>query len=195
MPYITVITYCKHLHSGQLSQTKEDLIISSTFTSITNLPNTVIIADVNAHLPLWYSSTFTSIKNLPNIVIKADVSAHLPLWYFSTFTSIKNLPNIVIIADISAHLPLWYSLTKDHKGELIKDILCNSNHIMLNKNITTCLSANQTQQPTSPDITTASTDLHDHTSWQTIHSITSDHHLSLLTTISKGRLDIIETTY
>ena len=40
------------------------------------------------------------------------------------------------------------------------------------------------QQPTSPDITTASADLHDCTSWQTIHSLTSGH-LPLLTTFNK----------
>ena len=32
-----------------ISQTKEDSIISSTFTYITNLPNTFIIADVNVY--------------------------------------------------------------------------------------------------------------------------------------------------
>ena len=55
--YITAITYCKHVHSTQLSQTEEDSIIYSTFTTITNLPNTIITADVNAHSPLWYSLT------------------------------------------------------------------------------------------------------------------------------------------
>ena len=38
-------------------------------------------------------------------------------------------------------------------------------------------------QPTSPDITTALIDLHDCTTWQTIHSLTSGH-LPLLTTLS-----------
>ena len=81
-----------------------------------------------------------------------------------------------------AHLLLWCLLTKDHR-ELIRDILLNSHHITLNTNTQTCLSPNQTHWPTLPDITIASADLHDCTSWQTIHSLTSDH-LFLLTTLS-----------
>ena len=101
----------------------------------------------------------------------------------STFTTITNLPNKIIKADVNARSPLWYSPIKDHKEELIKDILLNSNHITLNTNTPTRLPPNQTQQPTLPDITTASADLHDCTSWQTIRSLTSDH-LPLLTTLS-----------
>ena len=103
--------YISPKHSIQLSQIKEDSIISSTFTTVTNLPNTIITADVNAHSSLWYSPT------------------------------------------------------EYHRGELIKDILLNSNYITLNKKTTTCLSPNQTQQLTSPDIITTSAYLHDYTSW------------------------------
>ena len=102
---------------------------------------------------------------------------------FSTLTTIINLPNTTITADINAHSPLWYLQTEDHRGKLIKDILLNSHHITLNTNTSIHLPPNQTQQPTLPDITTASADLHDCTSWQTIHSLTSDH-LPLLITLS-----------
>ena len=74
----------------------------------------------------------------------------------------------------------------DHKGKLIKDILLNFSHITLNINPPTCLPPNQTQQIISPDFTTASADLHDYTSTQTIHSLTSDHlPLSVYITRSK----------
>ena len=98
-------------------------------------------------------------------------------------TTITNLRNTIITADVIAHSRLWYSPTEDHRGELIKDILLNSHQIKLNTNTPTCLPPNQTQQPTSQDIITASADFHDCTSWQTIHSLTSDH-LPLLTTLS-----------
>ena len=101
----------------------------------------------------------------------------------SMLTTITNLPNTIITADVNAHSLLRYSSTKDHREELIEDILLNSNHITLNTNTPTCLPHNQTQQPTSPDITTASADLHDCTSWQTIPSLTSNH-LPLFTTLS-----------
>ena len=117
--------YIPPKHSTRLSQTEEDSIISSTLTAITTLPNTIITADVNTHLPLWY-------------------------------------------------LP-----TEDHRGELIEDILLNSNHITLNTNTPTHLPPNQTQQPTSPEITTALADLHDCTSWQIIHFLTSDYGIYL----------------
>ena len=98
-------------------------------------------------------------------------------------TTITNLPNIIITAEVHAHSPLWYLPTEDHRGKLIEDILLNSNHITLNTNTPTCLPPNQTQQPISPDIHTASADLHDCTSWETIHSLKSDH-LPLFTALS-----------
>ena len=67
----------------------------------------------------------------------------------------------MITADVNAHSPLWYLPNEDHKGELIKDILFNSNHITLNTNTPSYLPPNQTQQLTSPGIITALTDLHD----------------------------------
>ena len=98
-------------------------------------------------------------------------------------TTITNLPDTIITPDVNAHSPLCYSPTKDHRGELIQDILINSHHITLNTNTPTHLPSNQTQQPTSSNITTASADWHDCTSWQIIHPLTSDH-LPLLTTFN-----------
>ena len=84
--------------------------------------------------------------------------------------------------DINVHLSLWYLPTEHQRVELIKDILLTLNHITLNTNTPTHLTSNQTQQPALPDITT-SVDLHNYSSWKTIHSLTSNH-LPLLTTIS-----------
>ena len=95
------------------------------------------------------------------------------------FTIITNLSNTIITADV---LTLWYLSTKDHR-ELIEDILLNSNHITLSTSTPTCLPPNQTQQPTSPDITTVSANLHDCTCLQTICCLTSNH-LPLLTTLN-----------
>ena len=74
---------------------------------------------------------------------------------------------MIFTADVNAHLPLWYSLTEAHRRELIEDIFLNLITITLNTNTSVHLPSNQAQQPTSPDITTASADLHDCTSWQT----------------------------
>ena len=93
----------------------------------------------------------------------------------STFTTITNLPNAIITATVNAPSPSWYLPTEDHRKKLVKDILLNSNHITLNTNTSIRLLPNQTQPSTSPDIITASADLHDRTSWHTIHSFRSDH--------------------
>ena len=98
-----------------------------------------------------------------------------------TFTTTTDLPNTIIAADVNVHSTLWYAPPKDHRGEMIKNIQLNSNNITLNTNTATHLPPNQTQS-TSPEMTTA-LDLHDCTSWQTIHSLTFDH-LPLLTTLS-----------
>ena len=58
----------------------------------------------------------------------------------STFTTITNLSHTIITTDVNAHSLLWYLLTADHRGELIKDIVLNSNYITLNTKTPTCLS-------------------------------------------------------
>ena len=97
--------------------------------------------------------------------------------------TLTTLPNTIVTPDVNTHSPLWYLPTEDHRGELIEDILLNSHQITLNTKHSNMFIPNQTQQPTSPDITTASADLHDCTCRQTIHPLTSDH-LPLLTTLS-----------
>ena len=55
----------------------------------------------------------------------------------SMLTTITNLPKKIITADVNTHSLLWYLPTKDHRGELIEDILLNSHHITLNTNTPT----------------------------------------------------------
>ena len=54
---ITAIAYRKNVHSTKIFYStitdRRDPIISSTFTNITNLSNTIITADVNAHSSSW----------------------------------------------------------------------------------------------------------------------------------------------
>ena len=82
--------------------------------------------------------------------------------------TITVLPSTIITADVNPHLPLLYSLIEDHGEKLMKEIP---------------VSTNQTCQPILPDITTASIDLHDNTSRQTLQLLTPDH-LPLLNVLS-----------
>ena len=45
---------------------------------------------------------------------------------------ITNIPHSVITGDESAHSTLWHSYTDDNRGQLIADIISNSDHISLN---------------------------------------------------------------
>ena len=82
---------------------------------------------------------------------------------------------------MNAHPTLWHSYTDDHRGQLIADVISNSDHITLNT--TTRVPSTTLQQTSSPDITTVSNTLYNRTSWTTQHALSSDH-LPIITTIS-----------
>ena len=65
--------------------------------------------------------------------------------------------------DVNAHSTLWYSHNDDHRGQLISDIISNSEHITLNTDTPTRVPHPTLQQITSPDITTISTTLYNRT--------------------------------
>ena len=88
---------------------------------------------------------------------------------------IMNIPNSVLTGDVNAHSTLWHSSTDDHRGQLIADVISNSDHITLNTNTTTRVLNTTLQQTSSPDITTVSNTLYNRTSWTTQHALSSDH--------------------
>ena len=59
---------------------------------------------------------------------------------------------------------LWHSYTDDHRGQLIADVISNSDHITLNTNTPTRVPNTTLQQTSSPDITTVSNTLYNRTS-------------------------------
>ena len=42
---------------------------------------------------------------------------------------ITNIPHSVLTGDVNAHSTLWHSYTDDHRGQLIADVIINSDHI------------------------------------------------------------------
>ena len=50
---------------------------------------------------------------------------------------ITNIPHSVITRDVNAYSTLWHSFTDDHIGQLMADVICNSDHITLNTNTPT----------------------------------------------------------
>ena len=84
---------------------------------------------------------------------------------------------------MNAHSTLWHSYIDDHRGQLIADVISNSDHITLNTNTPTRVPNTTLQQTSSPDITTVSNTLYNRTLWITQHALSSDH-LPIITTIN-----------
>ena len=76
---------------------------------------------------------------------------------------ITSTPNSILTGDINAHSTLWNSNTNDHRGNIIADIIQNSNHITLNTNTHTRFPYAKNQNPSSPDITSISSNLYPQT--------------------------------
>ena len=83
---------------------------------------------------------------------------------------------------MNAHSTLWHFYTDDHRGQLIADVISNTDHITLNTNTPTRVPNTTLQQTSSPDITTVSNTPYNRTSWTTQHALLSDH-LPIITTI------------
>ena len=84
---------------------------------------------------------------------------------------ITNIPHSVLTGDVNAHSTLWHSYTDDHRGQLIADVISNSDHITLNTNTPTRVPNTTLQQTSSPDITTVSNTLYNRASWTTQHAL------------------------
>ena len=96
---------------------------------------------------------------------------------------ITTIPHSVLTGDVNAHSSLWHSYTDDHRGQLIAEVISNSDHISLNTDTPTRVPNTAFQQTSSSDITTVSNTLYNRTSWQTHHALSSDH-LPIMTTIN-----------
>ena len=116
-----------------------------------HINNTKHITITNIYIPPQ-DSTSTQYKT-------ADTDIHHCIQY------ITNIPHSVITGDVNAYSTLWHSYTDDHKGQLIADVISNSDHITLNTNTPTRVSNTTLQQTPSPDITTVSSTLYNRTSW------------------------------
>src|SRR6478609_2681673 len=88
----------------------------------------------------------------------------------------------MIIGDFNAHSNQRHSPITNHRGDHIASII-QSSHSILNRNSHTRIPPNQNQQPTSPDITTISSNLLNKIQWETKTSLYSDH-LPILITIT-----------
>ena len=77
---------------------------------------------------------------------------------------ITTIPHSVFTGDVNAHSSLWHWYTDDHRGQLIAEVISNSDHISLNTDTPTSVPNTSFQQTSSPDNTTVSNTLYNRTS-------------------------------
>ena len=134
-----------------------------------HLNNTKHITIVNVYIPPR-DSTSTHYKT-------ADKDIQHCIQHITT------IPHSVFTGDVNAHSSLWHSYTDGHRGQLIAEVISNSDYISLNTDTSTRVPNTAFQETSSPDITTVSNTLYNQTSWQTHHALSSDH-LPIMTPIN-----------
>jgi hypothetical protein len=107
-------------------------------------------------------------------------------------THTTGMPNTIITGDLNAHSKTWFNNTDDdHRGELVAKIISSSEQIILNTNTHTRI-PKFNQQPTSPDVTTISSNMQTHTTWNTLPALNSDHLPIMITIKTKSNYRLIQ---
>ena len=137
-----------------------------TFTT-TDIPSTINTHNIELQMVMVHINNTKHIT-IANIYIppRDTTSTH----YKTADTDIQhciqyitNIPHSVLTGDVNAHSTLWHSYTDDHRGQLIADVISNSDHITLNTNSPTRVPNTTLQQTSSPDITTVSNTFYNRT--------------------------------
>ena len=154
-----------------------------TFTT-TDIPSTINTHYTELQMVKVHNTKHVTIANI-YIPRRGSTTTH----YKTADTDIQhciqyitNIPPSVVTGDVNAYSTLCHWYTDDHRGQLIADVICNSDHITLNTNTPTRVPNTALQQTSSPCITKVSNTLYNRTSWTTQHALSSDH-LPIITTI------------
>ena len=130
------------------------LIIDNITLTTTYIPSTI-----NAHntelqmVKVNIKHLYTSSRQHIHVLQTGDTNIQHCIQHYT------NIPHLVLIGDLNVHSTLWHLTTDDHRGQLIADVISNSDHITLNTNTPTRVSSITLQQTSSPDITTVSNTL------------------------------------
>ena len=121
---------------------------------------------------------------LEELTIKADIGNTKLIIYIPPASSFSNgyqysiehlltTPDTLILGDFNTHHPSWYSRSTDTRGKRMDDSINGSNFGILNWDSPTRVLPNA--EPSSPDVSLASTSLITSCSWQTMSALSSDH--------------------
>ncbi|KAH7684498.1 pol-like protein, partial [Aphelenchoides avenae] len=89
----------------------------------------------------------------------------------------------LVLGDLNAHDPLWHSTRADAKGTALSEEMLDSNYGVLNEDTPSRLPS--AGEPTSPDVSLASSSLLTSAEWQTLVALGSDH-LPILITLQSS---------
>ena len=115
-----------HTWSIQQSTTTHTLNTSITFNNkIATTPTHIANCFTN------FTNNFTNIYVPPRDTTSTHYkTADTDIQHCTQY--ITNIPHSVLTGDVNAHSTLWHSYTDDHRGQLIADVISNSDHITLN---------------------------------------------------------------
>ena len=139
--------------------------------------------------------------HLEELTIKADTKLIISNIYIAPASSCSNgyqssiehlltTPDTLILGDFNAHHPSWYSRSTDTRGKRMDDSINGSHFGILNWDSPTKVPPNA--EPSSPDVSIASTSPITSCSWQTLSTLSSDHlpiliRLQMKTTSTPGQ--------
>ena len=123
------------MRTDRLHKAGGGLITLITFTT-TDIPSTINTHNIELQMVKVHINNTKHIT-IANIYIppRDTTSTH----YKTADTDIQhciqyitNIPHSVLTGDVNAHSTLWHSYTDDHRGQLIADVISNSDHITHN---------------------------------------------------------------
>ena len=131
--FTTVSTDRLHNAGVGSSHSLETLTVTTTDIPSTINTHSTVLQIVKVHINKTKHITISNIYIPPRDSSSTD--------YKTAYTDIQhciqhitNIPHSFRTGEVNAHSTHWHSYTDDHRGQLIADVISNSDHIALNTN-------------------------------------------------------------
>ena len=111
----------------------DNIIFPTTDTPSTINTHNTELQMVKVHINNTKHITIANIYIPP----RDSTSTHYKTYIQHCIQHITNIPQSVLTRDENAHSTLWHSYTDNHRGQLIADVISNSDHITLSTNTPT----------------------------------------------------------
>ena len=140
---------------GLITLIKDNITFPTTYTPSTINTHNTELQMVKVHINNTKHITIANIYIPPRDTTSTNYkTADTDIQHCIQY--ITNIPHSVFTGDVNAHSTFWHSYTDDYEGQLIADVITNSDHITLNTNTPTRVPNTTLQQTSSSDNTTVS---------------------------------------